>query len=634
MRTQALRAALLAVVAGAGLVAAGVPPAAASHTAAVTAAPSVRLSRDSGPPTSRVRVSGTGFGAHRAVDIYFDTTDKAQVTTNGNGAFSGIPVTVPASAVPGTHHITAVQRHSSRRAQARFLVNTNWDQFRHTPSHTGVNRYENVLSPSNVAGLGLDWRFRTRGIVNSSPSVVNGVVYIGSDDRNLYALNAATGAKLWRFAAGNYVFSSPAVARGVVYACDGSGICFALNAATGAKLWSFDTFGQGVQASPTVTGGVVYITSGDSNALYALNAATGAKKWMVGLPTNSTPTVANGVVYVCAGTGDCLALNAATGAKKWRFNTGSRFGSSSPAVANGVVYVGTDDGTMYALNAATGAKKWSFNTGSLIVSSSPAVANGAVYIGLHDGGVDALNAATGALLWSSPTSEVDASPAVANGVVYVGSNGTSASPGTLYALNAATGAKVWSFTGGGGFFPSPAVANGVVYVGSSNHSVYAFHLPVGIAGINRPNPRRLHPNYALRLLGVVQDGEPTPAEGAGTGYPPRWGLTAASARLPGRRGGVPPRRSAPRSRRTASSRSPRMRAVRPSTRIRASSVRNRPGFTSTGHDSANSRSYTRAPPRWRILSRLRLAGPAPGAAAWCLSQRRPRAYDPGERRWT
>ena len=127
--------------------------------------------------------------------------------------------------------------------------------------------------------------------------------------------------------------------------------------------------------------------------------------------------------------------------------------------------------------------------------------------------MDALNAATGALLWSSPTSEVDASPAVANGVVYVGSNGTSASPGTLYALNAATGAKVWSFTGGGGFFPSPAVANGVVYVGSSNHSVYAFHLPVGIAGINRPNPRRLHPNYALRLLGVVQDGEPTPAEG-------------------------------------------------------------------------------------------------------------------------
>ena len=192
MRTQALRAALLAVVAGAGLVAAGVPPAAASHTAAVTAAPSVRLSRDSGPPTSRVRVSGTGFGAHRAVDIYFDTTDKALVSTNGNGAFSGIPVTVPASAVPGTHHITAVQRHSGRRAQARFLVNTNWDQFRHTPSHTGVNRYENVLSPSNVAGLGLDWRFRTRGIVYSSPSAVNGVVYIGSDDRNLYALNAAT----------------------------------------------------------------------------------------------------------------------------------------------------------------------------------------------------------------------------------------------------------------------------------------------------------------------------------------------------------------------------------------------------------------------------------------------------------
>src|SRR5262245_64869942 len=112
MRTQVLRAMLLAVTAGAGLVAAGVPPAAASHAATVTAAPRVRLSSHSGPPTSTLRVSGTGFGAHRAVDIFFDTTDEALAATNGKGAFSRITIRVPASAVPGKHHITAVQRHS------------------------------------------------------------------------------------------------------------------------------------------------------------------------------------------------------------------------------------------------------------------------------------------------------------------------------------------------------------------------------------------------------------------------------------------------------------------------------------------------------------------------------------------
>jgi outer membrane protein assembly factor BamB len=53
--------------------------------------------------------------------------------------------------------------------------------------------------------------------VFSSPAVANGVVYVGSVDGNVYALNASTGAKLWSFNAGDVVASSPAVANGVVY---------------------------------------------------------------------------------------------------------------------------------------------------------------------------------------------------------------------------------------------------------------------------------------------------------------------------------------------------------------------------------------------------------------------------------
>jgi outer membrane protein assembly factor BamB len=39
-----------------------------------------------------------------------------------------------------------------------------------------------------------------------------GVVYVGSEDGNVYALSAATGAKLWSFATGIEVDSSPAAA--------------------------------------------------------------------------------------------------------------------------------------------------------------------------------------------------------------------------------------------------------------------------------------------------------------------------------------------------------------------------------------------------------------------------------------
>ena len=75
----------------------------------------------------------------------------------------------------------------------------------------------------------------------SSPAVVNGVVYFGSDDGNVYALNASTGAKLWSYATGDGVDSSPAVANGVVYVGSDDGNVYALNASTGAKLWSYAT---------------------------------------------------------------------------------------------------------------------------------------------------------------------------------------------------------------------------------------------------------------------------------------------------------------------------------------------------------------------------------------------------------
>jgi len=56
---------------------------------------------------------------------------------------------------------------------------------------------------------------RVHGLLLSA--VANGVVYVGSDDSNVYALNASNGAKLWSFATAAGVESSPAVVNGTVY---------------------------------------------------------------------------------------------------------------------------------------------------------------------------------------------------------------------------------------------------------------------------------------------------------------------------------------------------------------------------------------------------------------------------------
>ena len=67
----------------------------------------------------------------------------------------------------------------------------------------------------------------------SRPAVADGVVYVGSEDHNLYALNAADGDKLWNFTTGYYVDSDPAVSNGTVYFGSEDNSVYALNAATG-----------------------------------------------------------------------------------------------------------------------------------------------------------------------------------------------------------------------------------------------------------------------------------------------------------------------------------------------------------------------------------------------------------------
>ena len=102
------------------------------------------------------------------------------------------------------------------------------------------------------------WSYATQGWVSAAPTVADGVVYVGSNDHRVYALDAATGNELWSFATGDVVVSVPTVADGVVYVGSNDNHLHALDANTGEKLWSYDT-GSWVQYSPAVSGGKVYL---------------------------------------------------------------------------------------------------------------------------------------------------------------------------------------------------------------------------------------------------------------------------------------------------------------------------------------------------------------------------------------
>ena len=340
--------------------------------------------------------------------------------------------------------------------------------FRGDAQHSGV--YERALSNFER----VKWKFHTGGPVSSSPAVADGMVYVGSADGNLYALDRSTGALRWKFATKSRVVSSPAVANGMVFFGSYDGTFYAVDGRSGALKWKFSTGGErrfegthlhGSQpiaetmpdvfdvylSSPTIWHGSVYFGSGDGN-VYALDGSSGAMKWSfkTGNVVHASPAIADGTLFVGSWDSYFYALDASTGKEKWRFKTGddpkihNQVGiQSSAAVSNGIVYFGCRDSHLYALDAKTGRKRWSFGTGASWVISSPAVRGATVYFATSDSGlVYEITAAAGAVI-----SRIDfhgwpmfSSPAIAGDMLYIGSWS-----GKLFAIDLRSRRLAWAF---------------------------------------------------------------------------------------------------------------------------------------------------------------------------------------------
>ena len=332
--------------------------------------------------------------------------------------------------------------------------------FRGNPRHTGV------FAPAAASSGQLKWKFHTAGPVLSSPAVVGALLYVGSADHNLYAINLADGTQKWKFKTHGRVSSSPAVSGGLVYFGSYDGTFYAVDAASGQEKWKFLAPGERRFAAKHLHGAEpAEETMPDPFDCYL-----------------SSPAVWNGTVYFGSGNGNVYALDAATGALKWKFRTGDVV-HASPAIADGVVFVGSWDTYFYALDAVTGKEKWRFKTGDddkihnqVGIQSSAAVADGVAYFGCRDSNLYAVDVATGQKKWAfnNKGSWVINSPAVSDGKVYFATSDS----GLFYALDVKTGDKIFSLDNHHWpMFSSPAIAGKMLYLGSNEGKLLALDLP-------------------------------------------------------------------------------------------------------------------------------------------------------------
>ena len=365
---------------------------------------------------------------------------------------------------------------------------SDWSMWRADPTHSSTGQ----AGPSN---LSMAWKFTTGGSVISSPSVVNGIVYVGSQDKNIYALGAWSGNLIWKFTTLDAVESSPSVANGKVYTGGDDGYVYCLDAYTGALNWKTFvngdlpfTFGSIVlKSSPAVVEGVVYVGSLDGY-MYALDASNGNIVWRTKTdgPIESSPAVGDGAVFFTSEEpteGALYKLNALTGDVMWKTPipyeyqfTGGHQLLGSPSVANGMVFASSDLSTYYAVNASSGKVSWTFKdpAATEFIVSSPIYVNGNLYI-IDKFNIACLNATNGSTIWSSFTGdELYVSPSYADGKIYVVT-----SERHLYVLDALnSGAKIASITSPSSCWSSPTVANGKLYVGCNDWNVYCYSFSV------------------------------------------------------------------------------------------------------------------------------------------------------------
>jgi outer membrane protein assembly factor BamB len=276
-----------------------------------------------------------------------------------------------------------------------------WPMYGRNFQHTFTNR-DSPINPRTVANLQPVWDFATEDVVTASPTVVDGVVYVGGWDGYFYALDASSGGLIWKFAVdcqssivpipprcpqpaeapprflsdGGLITSSAAVVDSRVFFAGGKTV-YSLDARGGSLLWKRVICGNPeapnceadandrtrIFSSPAVFDGLVFLghtveVDGYRGGFEALDARTGKSVWRfevdpvldrpVALISNAAAREPPGQNRGCGNVWSSAAVDT-----KYRlvfFGTADCHDVAVPPYHNAVI----------ALEAATGRPRWVF----------------------------------------------------------------------------------------------------------------------------------------------------------------------------------------------------------------------------------------------------------------------------------
>lgn len=259
-----------------------------------------------------------------------------------------------------------------------------------------------------------DWSMRT-GISNrSTPTVEDGVIYVGGGgDFSLHAISLETGLKKWTKSL-NYpaIYETPILKDGVLYISshmDPGAKATALDAETGDTIWEQE-IGDGAFFGPAMSDDSLFVSTYDSKELFALAPDTGDIQWQTQLTEaegfSSSPVYADGYLYAHTnhlddGVGSLRAFDASSGEKVWHVEGIGNGEAGAPIVFDDLVITGSKSQAMIrAYDAATGELAWEAENGSPMSTSGAVSGDGNLFITDTSSHLKVYDASTGERLAS------------------------------------------------------------------------------------------------------------------------------------------------------------------------------------------------------------------------------------------
>ena len=301
--------------------------------------------------------------------------------------------------------------------------------------------------------------------------------------------SSAPSAQRWRKQVGP-VGCAPLISAGIVYIGTSEGMLLALDAQTGVEKWRYQS--RGPIEQPPISSGDFIIGSNEADQVFAVDAVTGKFKWQYKAETpeeytlrgHSGVNIDGDLIYTGFSNGTLAALRKDTGSVAWSTSLkadADRFVDvdATPIVLGNVVYASSSSGGVYAIDKTTGLVRWRVPFYDISMPSETGNVGGlatdgkVLYVSVAELGTYAIDL-QGNVLWrvGAKGGGEPAAPVVfADLLVY------SLAGAGLFIAERRTGKTLEYFDPGDGISAQPTITgDGRMFVMSNRGILYAFDL--------------------------------------------------------------------------------------------------------------------------------------------------------------